>query len=672
MYRKVNLPISFFVIILLIILNTPLFSQQPELIPRRSFFGADEEFGHSISPDGKMITYRKFDEAGVQYLWAKTPGEENPRKLQPIRTSMPGLQWTYNNKHMLYIKDNDGDENFHFYSFNIETGETRDLTPYDGVKAQNILMEQNKPDEILVGMNKRDKRIFDMYRINLNTGEIKLDTKNPGDVRWWTADHDLNIRAYVSINAETAATTLKVRDTLNSPWRVLFKWPFGETGLLEGYGSEIAVRFARDGNAIYVQSAFEADIPYLAKVDVKTGAIFEKTASDPKAGLWDRGDANLYSHVKILFRPGTDIAQAAGFNYLIPEWRALNDDLKEDFEILKNTHGGVFDIVRRDNSGEKWIVRYFDDNSPGAVYYYNSNTNKAVLLAKTQTHLNENKFSEHKPILVEARDGVDIPCYLTLPKGLPAKDLPLIMYIHGGPYARDNWGYNFRAQFLANRGYAVIQVNYRGSTGFGKKYLNSAIGGWGVGIMQNDISDTVHWAISEGIADPEKVGILGGSYGGYATLAGVTFTPDLYKCGVAAYGISSVKTFIETMPDWWLPIKGRWLKRIGYKEGDDEFAKKMSPFYHVERIKSELMIIHGTNDPRVKIEESNRIVANIRKNNGKVTYLVFPDEGHGIAKNSNFYYMLGMIEEFLAEHLGGRFEPLPVNSGTSAQIRNPH
>ncbi|MCP4727274.1 MAG: S9 family peptidase, partial [bacterium] len=643
-----------------------------ELIPTENFFGGNRYNSHKISPDGKYISYFGPSKEGGYYFWLQTPGSDEKQMITDFPTGMFGYQWAYDNKHLIYMRDIDGDENFHFYSYNIETKNVKVLTPYTGVKGQNLLMEPDCPDEILVGLNYRDKRLFDIHRINLETGEISLDTENPGDVRWWLADHDLKVRAAVALNQDNGSTILRIRDTEGSPWRDLIVWPFGETGMLEGYGSEIAVAFTADGNSMYVQSAFGENTTRLAKVDTKTGDILEIVASDPKMCLWNVTGATLYDKLQVLFEPGTMEVQALGFEYFKPEWRAVKSEFRSDFRIFSDTHDGVFNIVDRDLSGRHWLVQYYNDHKPGAVFYYDRSSKKMTQLFRTNTHLDNYTFAPMEPVEITARDGLKIPCYLTLPVGIEHKNLPLVMNIHGGPWARDDWGYKMTTQWLANRGYAVMQVNYRGSTGFGKEFMNAGTGEWGVGGMQNDITDAVKWAVDQGIADPDRVGIWGTSYGGFAVLAGLTFTPDVYKCGIDVCGPANVNTFIDSFPDWWGPIKKRWLLRIGGDINvleDEEFSRKISPFYHIDKITAQLMIVHGVNDPRVAISESDQIVNTMRKNDLDVTYIVFPDEGHGVGKYANYVDYLGRVEKFLAENLGGRCAPYQQIYGSTAEIR---
>lgn len=671
MNKKKLRQVVFFSAVLLILFSTcRVYAELPDIFPVDVFFARGNRGGAQISPDGKFLSYLSPSEKQINNVWISTVGKKDDRMItQETKYGIYTYYWAYDNKHIVYMMDDAGDENFHVFATNIETGKTRDLAKFAGAKAQNIQMSKNVPHEILVGLNVRDKRHHDMYRIDLKTGKVELDTENPGDVRWWLADHNLVVRAAVALDHKDISTTLRVRDGKDKPWRDLIVWPFGETGLLEGYGSEIAVAFTKDGKGIFVQAAFSGNQTQLARVDVKTGKIIEIVASHPKAGVWNIMTQTLYDRAQVLFHPETGEVQAVGFEYLIPEWKVYDPEIKKDFQALKKVREGAFYIESRDIKSKTWIVSYYSDRTTGAFYIYDRTAKKAELLFETAPQLKKYTFAEMKPVIIKARDGMDIPCYLTLPVGIPAKNLPMVLSIHGGPWARDQWGFNGMAQLLANRGYAVLQVNFRGSAGFGKKFLNAGNGQWGVGSMQHDITDAAKWFVKNGIADAKRIGIVGGSYGGYAVLAGLAFTPDLYTCGIAMSGPSNVKTNVEAMPEWWYLIKQRWLRRMGNVLKDDALNRRISPFYHADKIKAKLLIFHGKNDPRVKIEESDQIVATMRKNKKEVVYVVYPDEGHGIARPANLIDMIGRLETFLAKHLGGRSLPFKKIPGTSAELR---
>jgi dipeptidyl aminopeptidase/acylaminoacyl peptidase len=648
-----------------------LYGKLPELLPRKAFFNSKVKEKAKISPDGTLLAYLEAGKNEVVNVWITSPGKKDARMVSSeTGGGVPDYYWAYDNRHILYLKDSDGDENFHVYAVDIVSKITRDLTPFKEAKAQNLLLSKKHPGEILVGLNRRDKRMHDMYRINIETGKAVLDTRNPGDVRWWLADWNFTVRAAVAFSTEDSSTFLRIRESAEDPWRDLIHWPFGETGLLEGYGSELALAFTPDGSALYVQAAFEGDQTQVAKVNATTGKVIEIVAKDARASIWNVLGLTLYDDAQVLFHPETGEMEAAAFNYLKPHWKGIAPGYNEDLKALSEIGDGVFKILSRDKSGNLWTVEYLSDKSSGAFYLYNRKTRKAELLFEAAPHMSKYPFAPMKGIIIKARDGKDIPCYLTTPVGIPEKKLPLLAFPHGGPWARDEWGFDSVAQFLANRGYAVLHINFRGSAGFGKKFLNAGNGQWGVGSMQQDITDAVKWCIKKGLADPGRVAVIGGSYGGYATLAGITFTPDLYTCAIDLFGISNVRTAIDTMPDWWHLIKKRWIRRIGsHIMTDESFNRRISPLFHADKIKAKLMIMHGANDPRVKIQESNRIVETMRKNKKEVVYVVYPDEGHGFRRPANLADMLSRIENFLAKHLGGRTQPPEKIPGSSAELR---
>jgi dipeptidyl aminopeptidase/acylaminoacyl peptidase len=356
-------------------------------------------------------------------------------------------------------------------------------------------------------------------------------------------------------------------------------------------------------------------------------------------------------------------------DYLIPEWRVLDPELKPDFEVLERLAGDrAFEIMGRDHADRLWVVRIYSDVESGQFYLYDRSKKDATLLFKRLPELEKYTLARYRPVTYTARDGLAIPAYLTLPPGVPEKNLPLIVHPHGGPWARTYWEFDPFVQLLANRGYAVLQPNFRGSTGYGKAFINASNQQWS-GTMQDDLTDGVKWAIAQGIADPKRIAIAGGSYGGYASLCGVTFTPELYACAVDIVGPSNVATLFASFPPQWEVRKLRWKKRLGPVDTDEAFNRKISPLFHADKIRAPLLIGHGANDPRVKLSESEAIVAAARKNKVDVTFVVYPDEGHGFGRPENNKDFTGRVEEFLAKHLGGRKEPWSAIEGTSAEVR---
>lgn len=650
---------------------TALNASEVELIPRRLIFGLKGSASPQFSPDGKKMAFIKASKKGVANIWIK----DLFNKSEEMVTDNPGhgifdYYWSSDGKYLLFIQDWRGDENFHLYSLKLNPRVQKDLTPFQGAKAQNIILSQRHPNQVLVGLNLRDPRVFDMHRIDLETGKVTLDTQNPGDVRWWLTDSEFKIRAAVSINPEDSSMELRVREGVDRPWRRIVFWPFGESGVLEGYGSNLVIRFTQDGKALFIQSALKSDTGRLVKIDAVSGEELEIIAHDPRSNIWDWIDPALYLHAVVMFEPQGDRVQAVGFNYLKPEWKVLDPGIKDDFKFLWEKYPeSVFMIEQRIDNDRKWLVGYFADIKPKQYFLYDREKKSIEPLFDEELSLEKYDLAPMKPLVIPSRDGLELPCYLTLPPGKRPERLPMVLLVHGGPWYRDKWNFDSWTQWLTNRGYAVLRVNYRGSVGFGKKFLNASTGQWGDGSMQHDLTDAVKWTIKKGIADPGRIAIMGDSYGGFAVLAGLAFTPDLYACGVDIVGLSNVKTFIESFPPYWEPIKRRWLRRIGDVVKDDDFNRKISPFFHVQNIRAPLIIAHGEQDPRVKIQESERIVARMRERNLSVIFVVYPDEGHGLGRLENKLDFFGRVEEFLAKHLGGRCEPWKKVAGSSAQLR---
>jgi len=660
-----------YLLVLLCLLANLAAAELPELIPREVFIKPQNlKLNPQLDPAGRRLAYVGITEKGVPNIFVRTLEKTDDTQVTfDTRQGIFEYSWAFDNQHLLYLQDSDGDENFHLYSVDLESRVVRDLTPFKGLKAQNLLTCGRRPREVLIGLNLRDRTIFDMYRVDLLTGAVTPDTQNPGDVRWWLPDWDLVIRAAVSISPEDSSMELRTRPAADKPWKAILTWPFGESGVVEGYGSELAIAFAPDGKSLYVQSALHSDTTQLLRVDAEMGKELEVIAHNPKANLWNVMSMTLYDFAQVLFDPKSGRVQAVAFNYLIPEWKVLDPGIRKDFEDLAKMKLGVPLVSGRTPDDRKWIIQFVSDVCPPVYYLYDRDAAAARPLFEDESDLGRYRFSLQEPVVIMARDGVEVPCYLTLPQGVPPKSLALVLFVHGGPWARDDWGFNQGVQWLANRGCAVLQVNYRGSPGYGKRYLNAGNGQWGVGSMQHDLTDAVKEMIKRGVADPKRVAIMGGSYGGYATLAGVTFTPELYACAVAMSGFANLKTSFETFPSFWLPLKKRWIRRVGDVERDEELNRRISPLFHIDKIGAPLLIAHGQNDPRVKISEPEQIVKAMRAKGIPVTFVVYPDEGHGVGRPENQLDLFGRIEEFLGNNLGVRFEPWKKVEGSSAEVR---
>jgi dipeptidyl aminopeptidase/acylaminoacyl peptidase len=620
----------------------------PDLIPREVLFGNPERTSPKLSPDGKMLAYLAPDKKNVLQVFVRTVGKNDDRQLtQDKKRGIRSYFWSYDGHHLLYMQDTDGDENFHVYSTNLKSGLVRDLTPFQGVRAVGVHLSPEHPHEMLVGLNANDRRKFDVYRINLKSGALELDTENPGTVMNWVADEEFKIRAAVATTPD-GGNDLLFRQSTDKPWKTLRHWSFEEEGG--------PVDFSKDGKTLYLEGNHNANTSRLLALDLASGKE-EVLAED-----------DTYDVGGIMVHPTSHTIQAVAFVRDKVEWKVLDKTIAGDFKKLAEVRSGEFTIASRDLADKTWLVAYSTDDGPTTYYVYDREDRQAKKLFTTQPKLEGLSLSPMKPISFQSRDGLTIHGYLTIPVGVEPHNLPMILLVHGGPWGRDSWGFNSQAQWLANRGYAVLQVNFCGSTGYGKKFLNAGNREW-AGKMHDDLLDAVAWAKRQGIADPKKIAIMGGSYGGYATLVGLTFTPDTFACGVDIVGPSNIVSLLKTIPPYWGPIKALFAKRVGDLEKEEEFLKSRSPLFRVDKIKAPLLIGQGANDPRVKQAESDQIVAALRKAGKPVEYVIYTDEGHGFARPENRLHFFALAEQFLAKQLGGRCELLGDIKGHSGEIR---
>jgi len=614
-------------------------AEQSELIPREVLLGNPERTRPSLSPDGKKVAWVAPDD-GVLNIWVRTLGEADEQVVTNNRTSGLYLYfWQYDSEHLLYIQDPHGKENPHVYQTNLDTRLTRDLTPFEGVRGNSVspsIVHSGFPAEMLIRLNMRDRRTYDVFRVNLKNGAVNLDTENPGDVLRWTTDNNFEIRV-AQVFAPDGGKLLRIRDNSKDPWRDLQKWSPDET-----FGGLLG--FTKDNNSIYLNSSVEASATRLLQLNLSTG-VSEVLAEDPD-----------YDVGAVLINHKTRKVEAVQFVRARREWTVLDESLKTEFDALKSVRDGDLSIVSRDLADKLWLVAYSVDDGPKYYYIWNRAQKSATLLFSNRPNLENYRLAKMEAISYDARDGLTIHGYLTIPVDKEPKDLPMVLKVHGGPYLRDTWGFSSEVQWLANRGYAVLQVNFRGSTGYGKDFLNAGDREWG-GKMQDDLIDGVNWAIEKGIADPARICIMGFSYGGFASLVGVTSTPDVFKCGVSQSGISNLITWMNTTPPYWAALKSLMEKRIGSVESQEEFLRLRSPLFMADRIKVPLLVSHGVKDPRVKQKESEQIVEAVRNNGMDVEYLLFPDESHGLRKPENRLAFYAAAEAFLAQHLGGRAEP---------------
>ncbi len=626
--------------------NEAITSTTVPLIPREVLFGNPERTSPEISPDGTLLGYLAPDERDVLQVWVRTLGAEDDRAVttDPQR-GIRFFTWTYNPGELLYLQDAGGDENWRLYRTDAGSGEARDLTPFEGVQAHLVALEPELPGTALVALNRDDPRTHDVYALELASGELTLDTKNRGDIVGWTADARLRVRAALTGRPD-GGWELLTRATPETDWASMRVWGPEDEGYPAG--------FSKDGETLYVRGSHDANAHRLLAVDMQTGEE-RVIAEDPQ---YDVGG--------LLIHPTERTVQAVSFERDRLEWRVLDEQVVADFDALGDVHRGDFQVVSRDLADRTWIVAYTTDDGPVYYYRYNRADRRATLLFSQRPRLEGLPLRPMEPVSYATDDGFTIHAYLTLPAEADTGPVPAVVLVHGGPWGRDSWGFNAEAQWLANRGYAVLQPNFRGSTGYGKAFLNAGNREWGAK-MQNDLTEGARWLIARGIADPEQIAIMGGSYGGYATLAGLAFTPEVWAAGVDIVGPSSLITLFRTIPPYWEPIKAIFAHRMGDPDEDEEFLRNRSPLFFVDQITVPLLIAQGANDPRVKRAESEQIVEAMRGADKSVEYVVYEDEGHGFARPENRLHFYAQAETFLAHHLGGRAEPEGEIAGHSAQ-----
>lgn len=602
------------------------------LIPLEELFGDPVKATPRLSPDGTRLAYLAPDE-GCLNIWLRTLGKDDDRPITNDRKrGIRDFYWAYDNRHIIYPQDRMGDEDWHIWCVDLDSGSISDLTPFEGTHSALTEISHLVPDAVLLVHNARDKRLHDVCRADLSTGELTLVAENPGDVTGWFATPNFEVLVAAASRPD-GGFDLRVRDSVDGEWRRLVSW------LPEDEGQPMG--FTPDLRGIYAGDSRGADTTQLRVIDLATGE-HTTLAADAQADLGE-----------VLLHPTKHHVQAAGFTVDRLEWAVLDPDIAGDFIYLQSLLPGEFNVVSRSVDDNLWLVHSNTDLRPPAYYLYDRASQSLDFLFSIKPALEEYQLAEMRPVRITARDGLTLHCYLSLPPGVEPKNLPMVLNVHGGPWARDAWGFDLEAQWLANRGYACLQVNYRGSTGFGKRFVHAGDHEWG-GKMHDDLIDAVQWAIGEGIADPKRIAIYGGSYGGYAALVGATFTPDIFACAVDIVGPSSLMTFLGNIPPYWEPVRPLLSVRVGDMETEREFLDSRSPLFKADRIQCPMLIAQGANDPRVKQSESEQIVAAMRERGKEVEYMLFEDEGHGFARPENKLKFFGAAERFLARHLGGR------------------
>jgi dipeptidyl aminopeptidase/acylaminoacyl peptidase len=612
------------------------------LIPRADLFGNPEHITPTISPDGEWLAWIAPHE-GTLNLWVRRVDTDNDAR--PVTADRDrGIReyaWAPDSVHLLYLRDVGGDEKTRLYDVSVETGEIRDLTPFDGVKAflvgQNpeVLVSQNPQitDRVLVGLNKDDPGLHDVYELRLATGELTKVVDNPGLLAF-VADSQLHVRAGIRPNPD-GGRTIVVRD-VDGEWR-----PLLTVGLADAI-STVPIAFDCDGRRLLVATSADANTARLVWIDAESGKL-DVVAEDPTydvCSVW--ADA-------VTTQPFT-----VSFERERRHTRALVPRIQDDLDRLAALDDGDLKVVSTDSANTMWVVSFVHADGPTASYVYDRRTRRPKFLFHDRPRL-AGRLHEVEPFSFTARDGLEIHGYLTVPEG-SRKKLPTVLQVHGGPPTRDTWTLNREAQWLADRGYLVVLVYFRGSTGYGKAFTAAGHREWG-GKMQDDLVDAVSWAIESGYADPDRIGIYGGSYGGYAALAGAAFTPDLFRCAITVCGPSNLESLLRAMPPYWTPMKAELYTSVGNPDTEPDFLRSRSPLCFVDNMKIPLLIVQGANDPRVPQAESDQIVAALRNSGVSPEYLLFDDEGHGLTKPENRLTFSATAERFLSEHLGGRCEP---------------
>ena len=598
--------------------------------PEKGFFRLADDgktlgFMQPVSVDGQPARMNIF----VQPLDGSTPTGTPKRLTGETARDISNFYWKGNHT-ILFEKDFGGDENFHVVAVDTTTGKITDLTPFEGVRASLEDDLEDDPDHILVSHNKRNPEVFDVYRVNVRNGESTLVAENPGNVVGWQTDHAGQVRA--AITSDGLNTTLLYRERESDDFKPLITTDF-KTQVSPAF-------FTFDNKQMYALSNRGRDTLSLVTID-PARPDEEKEIFNP--GKVDLAGAGYSRQRKVLTVAAyeTDKTQRKFFD---AETEALYAKLQ------KHLSGYEFALQGYTRDEKTFIVAAYSDRTPGARYIYDSRADTLTKLADINPALPENQMAEVRPISYQSRDGLTIHGYLTLPVGRDPKNLACIVNPHGGPWARDSWGFNPEIQFLANRGFCILQMNFRGSTGYGRAFWEASFGQWGLK-MQDDVTDGVNWLVAQGIADPKRIGIYGGSYGGYTTLAGVAFTPDLYAAAVDYVGVSNLFTFMNTIPPYWKPLLAKMHEMVGDPERDRERLTATSPALHVDKIKTPLFIAQGARDPRVNKDESDQVVKALRARGVEVQYMVKENEGHGFHNDENKFEFYGAMEAFLTEHL---------------------
>jgi dipeptidyl aminopeptidase/acylaminoacyl peptidase len=610
-------------------MNSAKSAKPSRKIPLRDFFRNPEKNNYLISPSGKKISFLAPHEGRMNIFISETGSDRSERITDVKDRDIMAYYWGNDNT-LLYMKDNAGDENYHLYSINTEGKNLKELTPFENVKCGIVDELYDSDSEVLIELNRRNLEIFDVYRLNFETGVMNMVAENPGNVSGWLTDHSGRVRAAKTTDGVNSG--LLYRENESEPFKTVLTTNFRE--------QLMPLFFTFDNRNLYAASNLGRD---------KTAiVIFDPAEAKELEVIYEHPEVDV-SFMK--YSRKRKVLSVIRYTTWKSQREFLDDVIRVIFgkleKLLPGYEIGIADV---DRSEEKLIIRTYSDRSLGAYYLYDSVKDKLELIANVSPWINEDEMAEVKPYSYVTSDGLPLQGYLTLPKGKEPKNLPLVVNPHGGPWHRDAWGFNPEVQFLANRGYAVLQVNFRGSTGYGRKFWESSFKQWGLA-MQRDLTEGVNNLIEAGIADPKRVAIYGGSYGGYAVLAGLAFTPDVYAAGVDFVGVSNLFTFMNSIPPYWKQYLETLYEMVGDPVKDEELLRAASPVFHVDKIKAPLLIAQGRKDPRVNVNESDQMVEALKKRGIDVPYMVKDNEGHGFHNEENKIEFYEMMEKFLQKHL---------------------
>ncbi len=606
--------------------------EKAKQIPLEDFFKNPEKTSYQISPDGKYYSYKAPYENRLNVFVVPVDGGEAVRLTSETDRAISGYFWANNNR-ILYLKDNGGDENFKLYGVNIDGSNQVCFTDFKDVRTQIIDDLEDIPDEVIIGLNKRNPMVFDPYRLNIVTGEMTMLYENPGNIQGWMTDHDGKLRiAYV---LDGVNTSMLYRETEKDEFKTILTTSFKD--------QLSPMFFTFDNKNLYATSNLERDKSAAVIFDLETAKVSEVLYENPN-----------YDVSGISYSRKRKVITAAYYTGYKQEYKFFDKTSEEAFtDLMTKLPGYEIAVTSRNKEEDKYIVRTYSDRSLGAYYLYDVATKSLDKITDVSPWIDENEMANVFPIKYEARDGLKIEGYLTLPKGYTmenAKNLPVVVNPHGGPWARDSWGFNPEIQFLANRGYAILQMNFRGSTGFGKDFWEKSFKQWGL-TMQDDITDGVNWLVEKGIADESRIAIYGASYGGYATLQGIVVTPELYAAAIDYVGVSNLFSFMKTIPPYWKPMLDMMYEMVGNPVTDSVQLAATSPALNADKIITPLFIAQGANDPRVNKDESDQMVAALKARNVAVEYMVKDNEGHGFHNKENQFEFYGAMEKFLAKQM---------------------